>query len=104
MKVEVIEMMIERQMSLDELAQRLGPGVGRKQLEEVRAVLADRWSGRNLSEVPDTVWHWVRTGEGPQPVEVLLPPSATSLMGIYMDLPDQKRERLLAMAKSLTTV
>lgn len=80
---------------------RLGPDATQADAAAMDGPLSRSHPGVPIGDIPDEVFQWLRSGEGVAPVVILAPASATSLLGIYLDLDEQGRAELLAAAQRL---
>lgn len=80
----------------------LGPDATERDARCIEPVLAQAFPGVPIAGLPPETFAWLRDGSGRAPVVVVVPASATSLLGIYADMTDTKRAQLMAMATAIS--
>lgn len=84
------------------ILERLGPEASEQDAHTLAAVLDQAYPGVPIEELPAEMFNWLRAGEGSPPVVAVIPASATSLLGIYVDLSETQRAQLLTAAQAIS--
>ena len=86
-----------------DLLDRLGPAATEQDARRIDPALRQAYPGVAIPDLPAEMFSWLRDGTGQAPVVCVVPASATSLLGLYADMDEDKRARLLASAQALAT-
>lgn len=80
---------------------RLGAEATEMDAARIEPHLSQAYPGVDPADMPDETFFWLREGCGRPPVVCVVPPSATSLLGLYVDMTDTGRGKLLEHAKAI---
>lgn len=96
-----IAMLIDSSLPLEPVRDLLGEEASDEQVVEVRDLLIETYAGERLSRIPQATWDWIRSGEGAPPPATALTPTATNMMELFVELPEEKQSQLLELARMM---
>lgn len=89
---------------IEMLMARLGAEASMIDAERIDPLLSLVFPGIDPRDMPDEVFSWLRDGTGKPPVVCLVPPSATTILGMYVDMTDTGRAKLTESARAITRI
>jgi hypothetical protein len=93
-------------LSITEIGALIGPDAPRDAATDAAAIIAQHWTAARIKNTPEAAWRWIKTGEGPMPwvLDAAARATVATLIEVYLDLGDNKRDVLLEVATALAAV
>jgi hypothetical protein len=90
-------------LTITEIGALIGPDDSHNATTEAAAIIARYWTAARIKHAPEPAWRWISNGDGPLPW--VLDPQAratiATLIEVYLDLDDSRRDMLLEVATAL---